>query len=283
MSINKNFYGMNNSKGVAIEGIKGSVYTVRERIYPDMHILEETDITDMSNPRLKNFGAVIDSNTKVFNHADSLIQEGLKPILFGGDHAIAIGSISASSKHYQDLAVIWIDAHADINDENSSPSGNIHGMPLRFLLGEGDKKLTELGGFSPKIKPENIVYIGLRSIDDGEVEYIRQHNIKQYLYTDVEKKGIEAVAKEVVEYLKGKHTHVSLDFDAIDPTVFPAVTTPAKSGLTLNELHYVFDTVFSKLNVVSFDFTEYNATKDPDGKSFEIVREFVQKINGLMK
>lgn len=274
---------MDNSKGVAIEGIKGSVYTVREHIYPEMHILEEADISDMSNPKLKNFGAVIDSNTKVFNHADSLIQEGLKPILFGGDHAIAIGSISASSKHYQDLTVIWIDAHADIHGEVSSPSGNIHGMPLRFLLGEGDKKLTELGGFSPKIKPENIVHLGLRSVEPEEADYIKQHNIKSFYYTDIQRLGLDAVLQETMEHLRGKQTHVSLDFDSIDPTIFPAVTTPVESGFTLEELHRVFDTIFGNLDVVSFDFTEYNATKDPDGKSFEIVREFVQKINGLMK
>lgn len=131
--------------------------------------------------------------------------------------SIAVGSVSAISKHYNNLGVIWYDAHGDLNIPEESPSGNIHGMPLRILTGEGPKELLELN--SNVIQPENIVLIGMRDLDKGERQFIKDRNIKTFTMSDIDKLGIKEVIENTIEYLKSRNVdgvHLSLDVDALD-------------------------------------------------------------------
>lgn len=136
---------------------------------------------------LRNYDEIIDVNQKLNKEVSASIENNRFPLVLGGDHSIAVGSVSAISKHYNNLGVIWYDAHGDLNIPEESPSGNIHGMPLRILTGEGPKELLELN--SNVIKPENIVLIGMRDLDKGERQFIKDHNIKTFTMSDIDKLG----------------------------------------------------------------------------------------------
>lgn len=163
---------------------------------------------------LRNYDEIIDVTQKLNKEVSASIENNRFPLVLGGDHSIAIGSVSAISKHYNNLGVIWYDAHGDLNIPEESPSGNIHGMPLRILTGEGPKELLELN--SNVIKPENIVLIGMRDLDKGERQFIKDHNIKTFTMSDIDKLGIKEVIENTIEYLKSRNVdgvHLSLDAD----------------------------------------------------------------------
>lgn len=171
---------------------------------------------------LRNYDEIIDVTQKLNKEVSASIENNRFPLVLGGDHSIAIGSVSAISKHYNNLGVIWYDAHGDLNIPEESPSGNIHGMPLRILTGEGPKELLELN--SNVIKPENIVLIGMRDLDKGERQFIKDHNIKTFTMSDIDKLGIKEVIENTIEYLKSRNVdgvHLSLDVDALDPLETP--------------------------------------------------------------
>ncbi|PAI63088.1 arginase, partial (plasmid) [Staphylococcus aureus] len=152
---------------------------------------------------LRNYDEIIDVNQKLNKEVSASIENNRFPLVLGGDHSIAVGSVSAISKHYNNLGVIWYDAHGDLNIPEESPSGNIHGMPLRILTGEGPKELLELN--SNVIKPENIVLIGMRDLDKGERQFIKDHNIKTFTMSDIDKLGIKEVIENTIEYLKSRN------------------------------------------------------------------------------
>lgn len=136
--------------------------------------------------------------------------------MFAGDHSIAISTVSATSNNYNDFGLVWVDAHADINTVYTSPSGNIHGMPVSFLLGEGDSYYSSLGGFKPKIKIWKYSVFRLRDVDPGEVEILSKLNIKAYYYSEIEERGIQEVLEEVHFILKNlEDIHISFDFDSL--------------------------------------------------------------------
>ena len=172
-----------------------------------------------------------------------------------------VGSVSAISKHYNNLGVIWYDAHGDLNIPEESPSGNIHGMPLRILTGEGPKELLELN--SNVIKPENIVLIGMRDLDKGERQFIKDHNIKTFTMSDIDKLGIKEVIENTIEYLKSRNVdgvHLSLDVDALDPLETPGTGTRVLGGLTYRESHFALELLHQSQSVTSMDLVEVNPT-----------------------
>ncbi|NLW52014.1 MAG: arginase [Tissierellia bacterium] len=270
-------YGVNNFSGVKVYGLENSVYDIKE-YFTDMKIIDEIELKS-NHEKLINLETVADINRRVFEESDKIIKDGYSPLLFGGDHSIAIGSISATANNYDNVGVIWIDAHADINDENTSPTGNIHGMPLSFLLGHGHEKLSEIGGFSPKIRPENIVYLGLRSVDPGEVKAINDLNIKAYYYDEIKEKSIQVVLEETLTYLKDINAwHIQFDFDSMDPYVLPAVSTPVDGGFTKEEVLYMFDKLINDGHVKAIDLVEYNKSNDINNTSLEFAKTLIEKI-----
>jgi arginase len=181
---------------------------------------------------LKNLSMVIEGNELLAASVDKIVEDGNFPLVLGGDHSIALGTLAGISKHYSNLGVIWYDAHGDLNTAETSPSGNIHGMPLAASLGIGHPTLTNIYGYSPKIKPENVIIIGARSLDDGEKELIREKGIKVYTMHEVDRLGMAAVMTEAINYLKDNTdgVHLSLDLDGLDPSDAPGVGTPVMGG-----------------------------------------------------
>ncbi|AUJ55581.1 arginase [Staphylococcus aureus] len=219
---------------------------------------------------LRNYDEIIEVNQKLNKEVSASIENNRFPLVLGGDHSIAVGSVSAISKHYNNLGVIWYDAHGDLNIPEESPSGNIHGMPLRILTGEGPKELLELN--SNVIKLENIVLIGMRDLDKGERQFIKDHNIKTFTMSDIDKLGIKEVIENTIEYLKSRNVdgvHLSLDVDALDPLETPGTGTRVLGGLSYRESHFALELLHQSHLISSMDLVEVNPLIDSNNHTAE--------------
>ncbi|WEG12617.1 arginase [Pullulanibacillus sp. KACC 23026] len=231
---------------------------------------------------LKNLKAVSEANQQLAQIVEGEVNKGRFPLVLGGDHSIAIGTLAGVSKSYQNLGVIWYDAHVDLNTAETSPSGNIHGMPLAASMGLGDSSLINIGGYAPKVKPENIVIIGARSIDEGERELIKRTNIKVYTMHEIDKIGMTAVIKETVDYLKDRTDgiHLSFDLDSLDPSEAPGVGTPVIGGVTYRESHLALE-MFAQANVItSAEFVEVNPILDDKNKTGTLAVDLTASLFG---
>lgn len=236
--------------------------------------LPELDLNKFNSEQqgLRNLQEIVETSTQLSDAVSESIDNNHFPLILGGDHSIAIGSISGISKHYENLGVIWYDAHGDLNVPEESPSGNIHGMPLRILAGEGDEQLVNISGYTPKVKPENIVLIGMRDLDDGERRYIKEHNIKTFTMAEVDRYGIKQVMEETIDYLKSKNTdgvHLSLDVDALDPIETPGTGTRVLGGLTYRESHFALELLHNSKLITSMDLVEVNPLIDHNNDTAE--------------
>lgn len=220
---------------------------------------------------LRNLEEIIETSETLSQSVSNSLSNNHFPLILGGDHSIAIGSISGVSKHYENLGVIWYDAHGDLNIPEESPSGNIHGMPLRILAGDGDDKLVNIANYAPKVKPENIVLIGMRDLDVGERQYIKDNNIKTYTMAEVDRYGIKQVIEETTDYLKEKTDgiHLSLDVDALDPVETPGTGTRVLGGLTYRESHFALELLHNSNLVTSMDLVEVNPLIDHNNDTAE--------------
>ncbi|CAM4265091.1 arginase [Lacicoccus alkaliphilus] len=248
-----------------VEEIKSVDVEVNDKgnIYSDFKVDVPTH-SSSEDKVLKNYGQVVNFNEKLAASADESVASGAFPLIIGGDHSLAIGSLAGISPHYNNLGVIWYDAHADLNDINTSPSGNVHGMPLAISCGIGDERLVNLHTPDIKVKPRNIVLIGMRDLDEGEKKYIRDENILMYTMEDIEEKGISTVMTEALEYLHGKTDgiHLSLDVDALDPSETPGTGTPVENGLSLSDTIHAMNLLHESGSVTSMDLVEVNPLLD---------------------
>jgi arginase len=208
------------------------------------------------------------------------LEEGMTPLLLGGDHSLAAGSVSGVAEFYrrqgQKIGVLWIDAHSDINTPDTSPSGNVHGMPLAALLGLGPEPLGKIFGYSPKISPENTVLVGVRDIDAAERANIRRAGVAHvYTMRDIDERGMRAVMEEAIE-AAGSGTagyHVSLDMDWIDPEDAPGVGTPVRGGATYREAHLAMEILADDGRLLSFEVVEVNPVIDEHNRTADLAVE----------
>lgn len=223
-------------------------------------------LTKKTNSResLKNLAAVIKVSQELFTDLNRILSQDCFPIVLGGDHSISIGSIAAAANHAENLGVIWLDAHPDLNTVETTPSGRIHDMPLAISLGLGHPQLINIGGFYPKIKPDQIVIIGARSIDSGEKQLIKELGIKLYPMTAVRRLGIQQVIAESIQYLAEKTdaVHLSFDLDVLDPGVAPGVGTPSPNGMTIRECAVIMAELGQTGMITSMDIVELNPLLD---------------------
>ena len=213
---------------------------------------------------LKHLNVVADVNRKLCEEVSAAMSEGNFPLVIGGDHSIAIGTISGVLQHKKNLGVIWFDAHGDINTPETSPSGNIHGMPVAVLLGMGDESLTSIGGKDSFLKKENIVYIGSRDLDSGERKAMKELGIKVFTMYEIDDMGIKKVMEEAIR-IAGEGTdgiHVSFDLDVLDPEVAPGTGTKVPGGMGYREAHYALENKAKTEKLVSAEFIEVNPLLD---------------------
>lgn len=209
----------------------------------------------------------------------AVIDPGAFPVVLGGDHSVAIGSVPGVARGER-VGVVWVDAHTDFNTPSSSPSGNVHGMPLAVLCGRGDERLRSVGG-GAGVRPEDVVVIGARSVDPGERELLRELGVTVYTMKEVDRIGMSRIAGETVARMRDlPRVHVSFDADGLDPEVAPGVGTPVPGGLTYREAHLLMELLADAAIVTSLDLVEVNPILDRENRTARMMVELATSLLG---
>jgi arginase len=243
--------------------------------------IRPAEVQEVTNSRLRYLPEITHACTLLAAEVEASLEREEFPLVLGGDHSMAIGTIAGLAahckKHGKRLGVIWIDAHADINVPETSPSGNIHGMPVAVSLGMGAPELTSIGGNFVKLQPHQLVYIGLRSIDSGERALIRKLKIEAHTMSDLDKHGVHRLIMKAVASLRAKvdHLHVSFDLDSVDPMVASGVGTPVPGGLTYREAHLIMEAIADTGYMASMEVAEVNPILDVRNSSAEIAADLI--------
>lgn len=244
----------------------------------------ETRSAEDSEARYKP--EILDVCMKLAHRTQEILVAGDFPLILGGDHSIAMGTVSGASAHFheqsEDMGLLWFDAHGDMNIPGVSPSGNIHGMPLAHLLGRGDADLANIMGFAPKVKPENVAVVGLRSIDSGEKEIIRESGIKALTMRDIDERGMASVAAEALEVVTSGTAgfHLSFDVDGCDPEVIPGSGTLVPGGVRFREAHLLMEYCADSKKMSSLEIVELNPFLDHKNISAERTLHLIMSALG---
>ncbi|QNO14740.1 arginase [Alkalicella caledoniensis] len=236
----------------------------------------------IENEKLKYLDVIKDVNTVLADQVSEALKNNYRPVILGGDHAIAIGSIAGVSQRVKRMGLIWFDAHGDFNTAETTPSGNIHGMPLAVSLGYGAPELTNIGGFVGKVKPEDVVVIGLRDVDLQEKKMIKQSGVNAFTMHEVDRMGIKEVMEQALK-LVTKNTdgfHVSFDLDVMDPMEAPGVGTRVRGGLNYREAHLAMELIAETKKMISLDMVEVNPILDQGNRTAELAVELIASALG---
>jgi arginase len=240
----------------------------------------------ITNHKLKYLNEILRTSKILAGRIEKVLEKDQFPLCLGGDHSMAIGTIAGISsyckKNKLNLGVIWIDAHTDMNNDETSPSGNIHGMPMAVAVGLGNKKLVDFYGFSPKVKADNCALIGVRSIDHLERLNIKKVGLPVYTMSDVDKIGIHRIISRVLKQFKEKvdHIHVSFDLDSVEPDIAPGVGTPVPGGLSYREAHLLMESIAECGCMSSLEISEVNPILDRKNRSAEFAVDLVASSMG---
>jgi arginase len=224
--------------------------------------------------------------THLANIVEQVCEHDRFPVVLGGDHSVAIGTISGLSRHYRKkekkIGLVWIDAHADMNTPETSPSGNIHGMPLACCIGIGPPELTKIFDYTPKVEPGNVAVIGLRSVDAGEKRNVQKTGVHAYTMRDIDERGLRAVMQEAMEVANDGTVgfHLSFDMDSVDPQEAPGVGTPVKGGITYREAHLAMETICDCDCMIGLEVVEVNPVIDIANRTAILAVELVMSALG---
>jgi arginase len=233
------------------------------------------------DPRAKYQALIEDTCLELRERVASIAGSGGVPLVLGGDHSIAMGSIAGLVDAFGDVGVLWIDAHGDINTPETTPSGNIHGMPVAAVLGQAPIAPKLGWGPSRRIKPERVVLFGTRTLDPGERAIIRELGIRMFTMSEIDQIGVRAAVEQAIERLRGPGgIHVSLDMDAIDPLEAPGVGTPWPGGLTYREAHLAMELVAATGQVSSIEVVEVNPIHDHENRTGRLAEELILSALG---
>ena len=248
--------------------------------------VRNAEMMEIADRRLKYLPEIAAACQKLADRVEDALDQGSSPIILGGDHSIAIGSVAGLAafqrKHEARTGVIWFDAHGDMNTPETSPSGNIHGMPLAAILGHGAKELTHISGFAPKVHPEDCVLIGARSVDPEEAVTLKSSGIRIITMRELDERGMNAVMDEAM-WLASRRTagfHVTMDMDFVDPDYAPGVGTPVPGGPTYRESHLAMEKIADSGKMLSFELTEVNPVLDIANKTAELGVELILSALG---
>ena len=239
------------------------------------------------NPRAKYLPQIAAACVQLADLAGEALARGSVPLVLGGDHSVAVGTVSGVSRHFraagQRAGLIWLDAHADMNTPESSPSGNVHGMPLACLVGMGPPELVDLLGFHPKVAPRNTVIVGLRDVDKTEKPQVRESGVRAFTMRDIDERGLRSVMEEAISIASDGTAgfHLSLDMDFVDPKDAPGVGTPVRGGVTYREAHLAMEMICDSGRMVSLEVVEVNPVIDEVNRTADLAVELV--MSGLGK
>ena len=268
--------------------VAGLEQALRDR---GLRVLDKGNLVGPMNPWLppvdgyRHIDEVVAWNRAVMTAVSASLQAGELPILLGGDHCLGVGSITAVARHCREhgkkLRVIWLDAHADFNTHEVTPSGNVHGMPVACLCGVGPKVLTELGGSAPAMDAADIRQIGIRSVDAGEKRLVKEYGLDIYDMRYIDEIGMKRAMEEALEGIDDNtHVHVSFDVDFLDPAIAPGVGTTVPGGPNYREAQLVMEMIADAGSLGSVDIVELNPAFDEHNKTAALAVDLVESLFG---
>ncbi|MGH8292245.1 MAG: arginase [Gammaproteobacteria bacterium] len=254
----------------------------------DVHNLGQVsqESAEVGDLRMRYLGVINEVCRELANGVERSLQQGIFPLLLGGDHSQAIGSIAGVARFLKrqgkTLGVLWVDAHTDMNTPDSSPSGNIHGMPLATLLGFGPVELTGICGNGAALSPEHVVVFGVRDVDRGEAQLVKQTGIRVFTMSEIDARGAGACLEEAMQILDRATggIHLSYDLDGSDPAVAPGTGTPVPGGLNFRESHLVCETLARSKRLLSMEVVELNPILDIENRTGKFAVWLIQSALG---
>jgi arginase len=249
--------------------------------------VEQPEAAPEGHPKAKYLPQIAATCQRLAKQVVAVLGKAKVPLVLGGDHSVAVGTVSGVSQFFrtrgQKIGLIWLDAHADMNTPETSPSGNIHGMPLACLVGIGPPELTGLFGYQPKVDPKNTVIIGLRDVDEIEKPHVRDSGVRAFTMRDIDERGLRAVMEEAIAAASEGTAgfHLSLDMDFVDPKDAPGVGTPVRGGATYREAHLAMEMICDSRRMLSMEVVEVNPVIDEVNCTADLAVELV--MSGLGK
>jgi arginase len=270
-----------------IAGLQGKLeklgYKVKDTGDITIEIMERQEVL---NPKLKYIDEILKTSEILAAKVEKVLDNGEFPLCIGGDHSMALGTIGGIAAHCKKnelkLGVIWIDAHTDMNTDKTSPSGNIHGMPLAASLGIGNDQLVNFYSIAPKVVPENCTLIGIRSIDEDEKINIKKMKIPVSTMADIDKTGVYRIVVKALKHFQKNvdHIHISFDVDSVDPNVAPGVGTPVPGGLSYREAHLIMETIAECGCMSSLEVAEVNPIIDQKNQTAVFTTDLIASSMG---
>jgi arginase len=249
--------------------------------------VEQAESLPEGHPRAKYLPQIAATCQRLGTLVGETLSRGALPLVLGGDHSVAVGTASGVSQFFrernQKVGLIWLDAHADMNTPESSPSGNVHGMPLACIVGHGPQELTHLFGFAPIVDPDHVVIVGLRDVDQTEKPHVRGFGVHAYTMRDIDERGMRAVVEEAIRIVSDGTAgfQLSLDMDFVDPKDAPGVGTPVRGGATYREAHLAMEMICDSRRMLSMEVVEVNPVIDEVNRTADLAVELV--MSGLGK
>lgn len=249
-------------------------------------IVDQPESLPIGQPDARYLPQIAHTCARLAEMVEKAAGEDRVPVVLGGDHSIAVGTVAGMARHFrknrQAMGLLWIDAHADMNTPATSPSGNVHGMPLACCIGLGPRELTCLGGHAPIVEPGAVALIGLRSVDDIERFNVRGAGVHPFTMRDIDERGLPAVIREALEIVSGGTAgfHLSFDMDALDPAEAPGVGTPVRGGITYREAHTAMEIICDSGRMTSLEMVEVNPVLDDANRTALLAVELITSALG---
>ena len=234
-----------------------------------------------SDGRMKNIDKILQSDAILADRVHSALKNDEFPLVFGGDHSLTWGSLSGVSKHFgTDIGCIYLDAHGDFNSAESSPTGNVHGMHMHYLMGYGEEQYVDFYNHGRKVNPKNVYFLGTRSLDYGEQMLAEREKLNIFSTSTIHNVGVEKIFQQLaIAIAPLQHIHFSLDIDSIDPIYAPGTGVPEPDGLTVEEVEYLTMKILSTGKVVSMDLVEFNPLLDSYDRTLQVCVKLLKCID----
>jgi arginase len=239
------------------------------------------EAAESGSPEARFLGEIKETCERIARAVARAVGAGRTPVVLGGDHSIALGTLGGMASVHGPGAALWLDAHGDLNTPETSPSGNVHGMPLGAALGRAPDVFASDAWPLPELDPERVVLLGVRSLDDAERDFVRERGIAVYTMSELDRRGVEPVVREALERVEGApFVHVSLDMDVLDPEVAPGVGTPVRGGLSYREAHLAMELVAESGLLASLEIVEVNPILDHGNETAALAVELAASAFG---
>jgi arginase len=248
--------------------------------------VEQAESLPSGPKRARYLPQIAETCLRLAEKVEAAAGQGKVPLILGGDHSLAAGSISGVASHYhkrgEKIGVIWVDAHTDMNTPQTSPSGNVHGMPLACLIGKGPKALTHLLGYAPKVDPRNVALVGIRDVDLLEATHVKKSGVRAFTMRDIDEMGLTRVMREAIAIASDGTAgiHLSFDMDSVDPDEAPGVGTPVRGGITYREAHLAMEILSDSGKLVSLEVVEVNPVLDVANRTADLAVELMMSALG---